>query len=86
MKLEDLGVVGKRSPAVALFEFEQLYAYSARLLLFACSCASSDSASLPLRYGLCAAAHKVYYAQKVDLCSGCSKSPVVNGSAWPDSA
>jgi hypothetical protein len=25
------------------------YAYSARLLLFACSCASSDSASLPLR-------------------------------------
>ena len=25
------------------------YAYSARLLLFACSCASSDSASLPFR-------------------------------------
>jgi len=24
------------------------YAYSARLLLFACSCASSDSASLPV--------------------------------------
>ena len=27
----------------------QHQAYSARLLLFACSCASSDSASLPLR-------------------------------------
>jgi hypothetical protein len=25
------------------------YAYSAKLLLFACSCASSDLASLPLR-------------------------------------
>jgi hypothetical protein len=25
------------------------YAYSARLLLFACSCASSDSAALPFR-------------------------------------
>ena len=35
-----------KSPAVDVFSF---YAYSAKLLLLACSWASSDSASLPLR-------------------------------------
>ena len=34
----------EKSPAVMF-----VYGYSAGLLLFACSCASSDSASLPLR-------------------------------------
>jgi len=41
----DLGFTQK-SPAVMLLSF---YAYSAKLLLFACSCASSDSASFALR-------------------------------------
>ena len=27
-----------------------------------------------------------YYAQKVDMCSGCPKSPIVNARAWLDSA
>ena len=27
-----------------------------------------------------------YYAQKVDMCSGCPKSPTVNARAWLDSA
>jgi integrase/recombinase XerD len=27
-----------------------------------------------------------YYAQKVDMCSGCSKSPIVNARAWLNSA
>jgi integrase len=27
-----------------------------------------------------------YYAQKVDMCGGCPKSPAVNGRAWLDSA
>ena len=27
-----------------------------------------------------------YYVRKVDMCSGCPKSPVVNGCAWLDSA
>jgi hypothetical protein len=27
-----------------------------------------------------------YYVQKVDMCSGCPKSPVVNAHAWLDSA
>lgn len=39
-------LVSQKSPAVMLLAF---YAYSARLLLLASSCASSDSAFLPLR-------------------------------------
>jgi hypothetical protein len=27
-----------------------------------------------------------YYVQKVDMCSGCPKSPIVNARAWLDSA
>jgi len=27
-----------------------------------------------------------YYLQKVDMCSGCPKSPIVNARAWLDSA
>ena len=37
-------------PEISPPDVHRFYAYSARLLLFACSCASSDSASLPLRY------------------------------------
>ncbi len=29
---------------------------------------------------------QIYYAQKVDMCSGCPKSPIVNARAWLDSA
>src|SRR5258708_38753678 len=29
---------------------------------------------------------EVYYVQKVDMCSGCAKLPIVNGRAWLDSA
>ena len=28
----------------------------------------------------------LYYVQKVDMCSGCPKSPIVNARAWLDSA
>jgi integrase/recombinase XerD len=28
----------------------------------------------------------LYYVQKVDMCSGCPKSPIVNAGAWLDSA
>jgi len=28
----------------------------------------------------------IYYVQKVDMCSGCPKSPIVNARAWLDSA
>jgi len=28
----------------------------------------------------------LYYVQKVDMCSGCPKSPIVNACAWLDSA
>jgi predicted dithiol-disulfide oxidoreductase (DUF899 family) len=36
-------------PEISRGDVLDFYAYSAKLLLFACSCASSDSASLPLR-------------------------------------
>jgi len=36
-------------PEITRGDVISFYAYSAKLLLFACSCASSDSASLPLR-------------------------------------
>jgi hypothetical protein len=49
------------------------------------SFSASRSLCLQPRYFLCAAAHN-NYAQKVDMCSGCPKSPVVNGRAWQDSA
>jgi hypothetical protein len=38
------------------------------------------------RYRKCAAAHLRYYVRKEDMCSGCPKSPVVNGHACVDSA
>src|SRR5579864_8729733 len=47
MRRGDLGLVSQ--PEISRVDVLSFYAYSAKLLLFACSCASSDSASLPLR-------------------------------------
>ena len=46
MRTGDLGLVSQ--PEISRVDVLSFYAYSAKLLLFACSCASSDSASVPL--------------------------------------
>jgi hypothetical protein len=44
------------------------------------SCGASST------YTECAAAHLIYYLQKVDMCSGCAKLPIANARALLDSA
>ncbi len=48
--------------------------------------ASRISSGEPLKYHECSAAHSKYYVRKVDMGSGCPKSPFVNARVWPDSA
>jgi hypothetical protein len=42
--------------------------------------------SLKKRMGVDHMCCSTYYAQKVDMCSECPKSPIVNARAWLDSA